>query len=90
MKNTCKILEEGGIISVIDQPVYTSNIVKVPKYKTIRDNSRASSIGKNKEIKEDASYHLTQDLRGFNSKTISTARTIVVDQESSTDWATNL
>ena len=41
-----KKLEEAGIISVIDQPVYTSNIVLVPKYKTFRDNSRASSIGK--------------------------------------------
>ena len=27
LKNTCKKLEETGIISVIDQPVYTSNIV---------------------------------------------------------------
>ena len=81
LKNTCKKLEEAGIISVIHQPVYTSNIVLVPKYKTFRNNFKASSIGKNKEVKEVASYHLTQDLRGLNYKTISTARTITVDQE---------
>ena len=66
LKDTCKILEEAGIISIVDQPVYTSNIVLVPKYKTFRDNSKASSIGENKEIKEVASYRLTQDLRGLN------------------------
>ena len=48
LKDTCKVLEEAGIISIVDQPVYTSNIVLVPKYKTFRDNFKASSIGKNK------------------------------------------
>ena len=81
LKDTCKVLEEAGIISIVDQPVYTSNIVLVPKYKTFRDNFKASSIGKNKEKKEVASYRLTQDLRGLNGKTISTAKTISVVQE---------
>ena len=50
-KNKCKKLKEAVIISIIDQPIYTSNIVLVPKYKSFRDNSKASSIVK-KRIKK--------------------------------------
>ena len=63
----------AGIVRLETQPLTVTNLCLIPKYHSIRDNTKASNL-----LRDDSkikSYRLVQDLRDVNAATLNVERT---------------
>ena len=76
----CKKLEKNNIIAESNIPRCVSNLVLIPKYDNVRDNTKASKMHQTKNSIN--KYRLAQDFRILNECTINVNRTNSVNIDS--------
>ena len=76
----CKKLEKNNIIAESDIPRCVSNLVLIPKYDNVRDNTKASKMHQTKNSIN--KYRLAQDFRILNECTINVNRTNAINIDS--------
>ena len=67
------ILCKNNIVSIDPQPLCVSNLLLVPKFSSVRDNTKASKMLQDKSKID--SFRLVQDLRLINKNTLNIERT---------------
>ena len=73
----CRKLEKNNIIAESNIPRCVSNLVLIPKYDNVRDNTKASKMHQTKNSID--KYRLAQDFRILNECTINVNRTNAIN-----------